>query len=96
VGVVAGEFHRRDASCFAAPPLYSLGQKSWHYPPFHDDRLGGNRYYGATAGWDFATGWGSPDLYNLATPAVAYRKQSPLPSGSNACASALSSAVSAG
>jgi len=66
------------------------------YEPFHDVTLGGNRYYDATPGWDFATGWGSPDVYNLATAAVAYRQAHPLPSGANACASSLSQAVGGG
>jgi kumamolisin len=29
--------------------------------PFHDVSIGGNLYYDATAGWDYSTGWGSPD-----------------------------------
>jgi len=29
--------------------------------PFHDITIGGNLYYDATPGWDYSTGWGSPD-----------------------------------
>jgi subtilase family serine protease len=29
--------------------------------PFHDVTIGGNLYYDATPGWDYSTGWGSPD-----------------------------------
>jgi kumamolisin len=29
--------------------------------PFHDVSIGGNLYYDATPGWDYSTGWGSPD-----------------------------------
>ncbi len=34
--------------------------------PFHDVSIGGNLYYDATPGWDYSTGWGSPDGMVLA------------------------------
>ncbi|TMC48739.1 MAG: hypothetical protein E6J20_18660 [Chloroflexi bacterium] len=71
--------------CFATPLLYALAERSWPFPPFHDITVGDNRFYQTEPGWDFATGWGSPDVYNLATAAVAYRQRNPLP-GNNACA----------
>ena len=74
--------------CFAAPLLYALAERSWRYPPFHDITIGDNRFYQAEPGWDFATGWGSPEVYNLATYAVSYRQRNPLP-GHNACAGQL-------
>jgi kumamolisin len=74
--------------CFAAPLLYAIAEKPWVYPPFHDVTVGGNRYYDAGVGWDFATGWGSPNVYNLATVIVNYRLSHPLPSTGNACAAA--------
>lgn len=48
---------------FLNPLLYALGQKasSFSYTPYHDVTSGTNLYYPATAGWDFATGWGSMD-----------------------------------
>ena len=48
---------------FLNPTLYELGQKasSFSSSPFHDVTQGSNLYYPATAGWDFATGWGSFD-----------------------------------
>jgi kumamolisin len=48
---------------FLNPTLYELGQKASTFssPPFHDVTQGSNLYYPATAGWDFATGWGSFD-----------------------------------
>jgi subtilase family serine protease len=49
---------------FANPTLYRLNSTT--SPAFHDVTLGNNLYYPATAGWDFATGWGSVDAYNLA------------------------------
>jgi kumamolisin len=41
--------------------LYALGSGTYASPPFHDVTTGTNVYYPATAGWDFATGWGSFD-----------------------------------
>jgi kumamolisin len=75
--------------CFAAPLLYAIAEKASARPPFHDVTVGGNRYYDAGAGWDFATGWGSPNVYNLATAIVSYRVSHPLPVTGNACAAAL-------
>jgi kumamolisin len=44
-------------------------------PGFHDVTTGTNRYYPATRGWDFATGLGSPDVYNLAQDVAAETKR---------------------
>lgn len=57
---------------FVGPVLYALASTPQPFPPYHDVTLGGNRYYEAKAGWDFATGLGSPDVYNLARDMVAY------------------------
>lgn len=48
---------------FLNPLLYALGQQTSTLPrsPYHDVTEGTNLYYPATAGWDFATGWGSFD-----------------------------------
>jgi kumamolisin len=46
---------------FLNPALYSLGSGSASASPFHDVTEGGNLYYSAGPGWDYATGWGSPD-----------------------------------
>jgi kumamolisin len=59
---------------FADPMLYALATGA-QYPAFHDVTIGSNRFYPATHGWDFATGLGSPDVYNLARDAVAYLKK---------------------
>ena len=75
--------------CFAAPLLYDTAELSWTYPPFHDITLGGNGYYNAGPGWNFATGWGSPNVFNLATAIVSYRAKHPLPTAANACRSIL-------
>jgi kumamolisin len=81
--------HGAGPVCFAAPLLYDVAEQSWQNAPFHDVTLGGNRYYQARPGWDFATGWGSPDVRNLATAIVAWRAEHPLPVGANACRGAL-------
>jgi subtilase family serine protease len=81
------EQHHAGPVCFASPLLYAISSLGWKYPPFHDVISGTNRHYLAGPGWDLATGLGSPDVYNLATAAVAYRAKHPLPSGNNACKS---------
>src|SRR5260370_36763795 len=37
-----------------------------NFQPFHDVTSGTNLYYPATSGYDEASGWGSPDIYNIA------------------------------
>jgi kumamolisin len=53
---------------FANPGLYWMAQHASSLPaqPFHDITTGTNLYYPATAGWDFATGLGTPDAAALA------------------------------
>ena len=51
---------------FANPVLYGLANAQTQYPPFHDVTSGTNLYYPATTGYDEASGWGSPDIYNIA------------------------------
>ena len=59
---------------FADPMLYAIAAGGAPFPPFHDVTFGGNRFYPATPGWDFATGLGSPDVFNLARDTVAFLK----------------------
>ena len=51
---------------FANPVLYTLASGSQTFPAFHDVTTGNNQYYSATSGWDYPTGWGTYDAYNLA------------------------------
>jgi subtilase family serine protease len=44
---------------------------------FHDVTVGANLLYPATPGWDFATGWGSPQLSSLVPAIVAYLQAHP-------------------
>ncbi len=57
---------------FVDPILYALAKGGQTYPAFHDVTAGSNRFYAAHAGWDPATGLGSPNVYNLARDIVAY------------------------
>jgi subtilase family serine protease len=79
------EQQKKGPLCFAAPLLYRLASTRQPYPAFHDVTVGGNRYYSAAPGWDFATGLGSPDVWNLARDIAAYRQAHPLPQIDNAC-----------
>jgi subtilase family serine protease len=56
---------------FANPVLYGLANAQTQYPPFHDITTGTNLYYPATTGYDEASGWGSPDIYNIARDVAA-------------------------
>jgi subtilase family serine protease len=51
---------------FADPVLYGLEKATQQFAPFHDVSSGTNLYYPATSGYDEASGWGSPDIYNIA------------------------------
>jgi kumamolisin len=50
----------------ANPALYALFNSQQSQPAFHDVTSGNNLYYPATAGYDMASGLGSPDVANLA------------------------------
>lgn len=65
---------------FANPTLYALANSQVQYPPFHDVTSGDNLYYPATAGYDEASGLGSPDIYNIARDVAAGVTQPPSPS----------------
>ncbi|HEY4346581.1 MAG TPA: hypothetical protein VGM80_03255, partial [Gaiellaceae bacterium] len=64
--------HGVKKTCFLAPILYKLAYTKQPYPAFHDVTHGGNRHYDAGRGWDYATGLGSPDVYNLTRDLTAY------------------------
>ena len=65
------------AHCFAGPILYDLAATPQPVPPYHQIKYGNNGYYPATGGWSFATGLGSPDVFNLAQDYAAFlRSQS--------------------
>ncbi len=48
------------------PTLYGLANNPLQtYPAFHDTSSGNNGYYPSVSSWDYPTGWGSPDVWNL-------------------------------
>jgi subtilase family serine protease len=57
----AGAQHGLRPAGFLNPALYRLGSGAVTPRPYHDIAAGGNLFYQATAGWDYSTGWGSPD-----------------------------------
>jgi len=68
---------------FANPVLYGLENAQQQFPAFHDITSGTNLFYPATAGYDEASGWGSPDIYNIArdvTAGVSTPPPTPTPS----------------
>ncbi len=64
---------------FLNPPIYQLAQGARAGSDFHDTTTGDNLYYGAGAGFDDATGWGTPILSGLIPDLVAYGKASTPP-----------------
>jgi len=50
---------------YANPTLYKMFNTTQPYAPYHDITQGNNLYYPATAGYDMATGIGTPDANNL-------------------------------
>jgi subtilase family serine protease len=64
---------------FANPVLYGLQNAQKPFPPFHDITSGNNLFYPATAGYDEASGWGSPDICNIARDVAAGVSPPPTP-----------------
>lgn len=47
------------------PEIYSLANAPGRFHPFTDITSGNNLFYPATHGWDYATGWGSPNFNEI-------------------------------
>jgi subtilase family serine protease len=60
--------------CFAAPILYRLAATIQPVAPFHRITLGNNGFYPARPGWNYATGLGTPDVFNLAQDYASFLK----------------------
>ena len=61
---VQGAAHRNLG--FAAPLLYAVGKNPTTYSrDFYDVTLGGNGIHTAGTGWDYTTGWGTPNVAGL-------------------------------
>jgi kumamolisin len=62
-----------------APVLYALAQTlgTTSGSPFHDITTGSNLNDQAVPGWDYATGWGTPDVARLADALETYQTSHP-------------------
>jgi pseudomonalisin len=59
---------------FAAPLLYQAGKNATTGArDFFDITVGGNGIHVATPGWDYTTGWGTPNVGSLIAD-VAHRR----------------------
>ncbi len=47
------------------PEIYTLANHPNGHHPFNDITSGNNLFYTATPGWDYVTGWGSPNFNNI-------------------------------
>src|SRR5579875_10123 len=47
------------------PEFYHLAQHPGPFHPYTDIVSGNNLFYSATPGWDYATGWGSPNFNDI-------------------------------
>ena len=61
-----------DGLGFLTPTLYAVAAASPPNTVFHDIVRGGNLFYEATPGWDYATGLGTPIATKLGDAIVAY------------------------
>jgi subtilase family serine protease len=51
---------------YVNPLLYEIAREEGEASPFNDVTRGGNRLHNATPGWDYSTGLGSADVFELA------------------------------
>lgn len=58
---------------YANPALYAAAMDGQPSQPYHDITTGDNFVYFATPGWDYATGWGTPDVTTLIGQMLAAR-----------------------
>ncbi|WP_069805077.1 S53 family peptidase [Thermogemmatispora onikobensis] len=49
----------------STPTTYRLANHPGSFQPFNDIVSGDNGFYRATPGWDYVTGWGSPNFFAL-------------------------------
>jgi kumamolisin len=53
------------AAIGGVPEFYSLANHPGNFHPYNDITAGDNLFYSATAGWDYTTGWGSPNFSDI-------------------------------
>ncbi len=56
------------------PEFYTLANHAGSDHPYNDITSGGNLFYNATPGWDYVTGWGSPNFNNILQLEAALQK----------------------
>jgi subtilase family serine protease len=64
---------------FADPAFYDFGSDPGHFPAraFHPVTEGTNLYYPATSpGWNYGTGWGTPNASAVVDDFIAYERGS--------------------
>ena len=54
--------------------FYIIASKYASQHPYYDITQGNNLYYPATANWDYASGWGVPNLFNFGNAVKAFSK----------------------
>ncbi len=64
---------------FANPALYGVFNAQQSLPAFHDVTSGNNLYYPTAAGYDMASGIGTPDINNLAQDLAGSGSPTPTP-----------------
>ena len=47
------------------PEIYTLANHAGSHHPYTDITQGNNLFYTATSGWDYVTGWGSPNFQDI-------------------------------
>ncbi len=47
------------------PEFYTLANQPGNFHPYTDITSGNNLFYNATPGWDYTTGWGSPNFNDI-------------------------------
>ena len=47
------------------PQFYTIANNSGNFHPYTDITVGDNLFYSATKGWDYTTGWGSPNFNDI-------------------------------
>lgn len=47
------------------PEFYTLANQPGSFHPYNDITNGNNLFYNATPGWDYTTGWGSPNFNDI-------------------------------
>lgn len=53
------------AAIGGVPEFYSLANHPGNFHPYNDITTGDNLFYSATTGWDYTTGWGSPNFSDI-------------------------------